>query len=604
MKNLRISQKLFVGFLVVTLLSVLLAGLGIFSNTSINGDYTYLLEGPIERERYLRDLQYQFTMMRYRTANYIMNSGDAEYITNTAAVQFSDAYAIVDQNLTAYVASCENATGTDPAVIQGLVSNADQLDTMLTQYIAMSEITKQLSIEGDAKVADASLKDAIPLTTEINTLIGEMLIPSIDLVRSESERMDAAANILTIVLIAVTVICVVISIALALYISGSISKPLTVIKDALHRLGTSGELKMNEEDRVMIGKYGKYEDEIGQVIRNTVLFVDRIVEVSRELEEVSEGDLTLDIVPLSERDTMGNALHKMVMSLGDMFTEIRRSTLEVANEAKQLADGSQTLAQGSTEQAASIEQLSSSIAEIANKTQQSAAMADQAAVLANTIKGNAEKGSLQMGEMMSAVKEINTASHNISKVIKAIEDIAFQTNILALNASVEAARAGQHGKGFAVVAEEVRNLATKSSDAAHDTGALIANSIEKAELGARIAGETSASLTEIVAGINESSQLVGEIAKSSEEQRLGIAQINKGIDQVAQVIQQNSATAEESAAASQQMSSQSHMLEEMIDQFKLKDEKAKKGFGGPSPKRPIAMPEKTEYTANGDFGKY
>ena len=199
-------------------------------------------------------------------------------------------------------------------------------------------------------------------------------------------------------------------------------------------------------------------------------------------------------------------------------------------------------------------------------------MAGRAADLANTIKESAEKGNRQMHEMTEAVKEINQASHSISKVIKVIDDIAFQTNILALNAAVEAARAGQHGKGFAVVAEEVRNLAAKSAEAAKDTGGLIANSMEKAEFGAGIASDTALSLEEIVSGINESAQLVNEIAKSSEDQSLGIEQINSGIDQVAKVTQQNSATAEESAAASRQMSDQSSTLEGLIARFRLKDD--------------------------------
>ena len=175
-----------------------------------------------------------------------------------------------------------------------------------------------------------------------------------------------------------------------------------------------------------------------------------------------------------------------------------------------------------------------------------------------------------MDEMTTAVREINQASQSISKVIKVIDDIAFQTNILALNAAVEAARAGQHGKGFAVVAEEVRNLAAKSAEAAKDTGGLIANSMEKAELGARIANDTAASLTEIVTGISESNQLISDIASASEQQADGISVINSSIDQVAQVVQQNSATAQESAAASQQMSGQSDMLQQLISQFKLK----------------------------------
>jgi methyl-accepting chemotaxis protein len=177
-----------------------------------------------------------------------------------------------------------------------------------------------------------------------------------------------------------------------------------------------------------------------------------------------------------------------------------------------------------------------------------------------------------MNEMTSAVKDINQASQSIGKVIKVIDDIAFQTNILALNAAVEAARAGQHGKGFAVVAEEVRNLAAKSADAARETGTLIANSTEKAELGSRIAGETAASLAEIVSGISESNQFINEIAQSSEQQSSGIEQINSGISQVAHVVQQNSATAEESAAASEEMNGQSSMLEGLISRFKLRNE--------------------------------
>jgi len=183
----------------------------------------------------------------------------------------------------------------------------------------------------------------------------------------------------------------------------------------------------------------------------------------------------------------------------------------------------------------------------------------------------AEAGSVQMNEMIRAVKEINDANHSIGKIIKTIDEIAFQTNILALNAAVEAARAGQHGKGFAVVAEEVRNLASKSAEAANDTGNMIKNSIEKAELGNRIAAATAESLSEIVTGINENSRFITDIAQASDEQSAGIEKIKTGINHVAQIIQTNSETTNESAAASGDMSRQTGMLKEMISQFKLND---------------------------------
>jgi len=295
--------------------------------------------------------------------------------------------------------------------------------------------------------------------------------------------------------------------------------------------------------------------------------------------------------------------------MNDMFSEINESSAQVSSGSKQIADGAQSLAQGSTQQAATVEALSKSIVEIAEKTKDNAEMANRTATLANTIMQNAQKGSGQMDEMTAAVREINQASQSISKVIKVIDDIAFQTNILALNAAVEAARAGQHGKGFAVVAEEVRNLAAKSAEAAKDTGGLIANSMEKAELGARIADDTAASLTEIVSGINESNQLITEIAGASEVQSEGIAAINISIDQVAQVVQQNSATAEQSAAASEEMSGQADTLQQLISRFKLKSNGSYNSLPAartPTQSAPAAV-ENHSYTGLDDtsgFGKY
>ncbi|MCL2125499.1 MAG: HAMP domain-containing methyl-accepting chemotaxis protein [Oscillospiraceae bacterium] len=371
----------------------------------------------------------------------------------------------------------------------------------------------------------------------------------------------------------------------------------------------SGLAKRLSEGDINVTFDHRAGDEVGQLAEELQLMVDSMRKQADALIVISQGDLTANVTARSDSDAVNKAISQMLDNNNRMMLEVRAAARQVANGAKQMATGAQSLAQGSTEQSASIEELSSSISEIARKTKDNMERADKAAELSDSIKDMAEKGSRQMSEMMAAVNEISNASSSINKVIKVIDDIAFQTNILALNAAVEAARAGQHGKGFAVVAEEVRNLAAKSAEAAKDSGSLIDNSIAKASLGVRIAGETAESLAEIVTGINESNQLVRDIARSSDEQSQDIQQINSGVDQVAQVVSHNSATAEEEAAASEEMSGQSTVLEQLISQFKLKDSGTRQTLppAAETERKRFDIPSSSEYTYSGSdvgFGKY
>jgi methyl-accepting chemotaxis protein len=371
-------------------------------------------------------------------------------------------------------------------------------------------------------------------------------------------------------IIAVSVVSGIILIVAVVLISltiKSIIKPIKTLTEAAEAIAL-GDIKIQGLD------------EGSAPTRNEIILLERAFskmlvsfkQQARILTRVAEGDYTMKMDIRSDKDVINLAINLMVEETLNVLYQVAVAGVQVADGSKQIAGGAQALAQGSAEQADAVNTLSSSISQIAIKTKENADMAGRAATLADTIKNNAEKGSRQMSEMMGAAKDINQASQSISKVIKVIDDIAFQTNILALNAAVEAARAGQHGKGFAVVAEEVRSLASKSAEAARDTGDLIANSMDKAELGSRIAVETAASLDEIVSGINESNQIVRDIAVSSSEQYKSINQINEGVEKVAHVVHQNSETARQSASASLEMSGQSAMLEKLIAQFQLRDE--------------------------------
>ena len=601
MKNLRVSVKLIASFLIVALFTTIVGVVGIFGMRQIDAsfDEMYNLQTvPLpELGKAIEMLQRQRACMRDMIIG--AATGDQDLVKDSMAR--ADEYReIMYPALDSYY-----STMRDPEAIRLFDEARSMYDTQFRECI--TRVFEYASSGRDALEVYDIMRQYTDAVNKIVDNFDKCLAMKITTAAGAAHSSSALADRLLLIIIAVLIGAVTVAVFFALYISGLISKPLLILSNFMQKAGTTGDITLSADDKNVIGKYAELKDEIGQTIKSSAAFVEHVTYISKELETVAGGDLTSEVKLLSNSDTMGVSLKSMVGNLNNMFGEIKSSTAQVSTGSKQIADGAQSLAQGSTEQAASVEELSSSITEIAGKTKDNAQLAEKAATLAHTIMDSAEKGSQQMDEMMTAVKDINEASQAIGKIIKTIDDIAFQTNILALNAAVEAARAGQHGKGFAVVAEEVRNLAAKSAEAAKETGAMIANSMEKAELGSRIAGETASSLTEIVSGINESNMLVTEIAKLSEEQSSGISQVNIGIDQVAQVVQQNSATAEESAAASEEMSGQSAMLEQLISQFKLSQQRGM-SFQSASPPKPAAKqytpPPQADYDydAGNSFG--
>ncbi|HWS28669.1 MAG TPA: methyl-accepting chemotaxis protein [Clostridia bacterium] len=299
-----------------------------------------------------------------------------------------------------------------------------------------------------------------------------------------------------------------------------------------------------------------------------------IKDISGVLGEMSNGNLNIGITSDYKGDfiKLKDSINGIVTGLNEILGEINTSADQVAAGTAQVSDGSQEISQGATEQAASIEQLTASVTDIAEQTKHNASSANQANQMSIEAKDGAVQGNKQMKALQQAMQDINESSASIGKIIKVIDDIAFQTNILALNAAVEAARAGAHGKGFAVVAEEVRNLAARSADAAKETTELIEGSIKKTEAGTHMANETAAALENIVQSVEKAVKLVAEIAAASNHQATAISEVNKGIEQMSQVVQINSATAEEAAAAAEELSSQADLLKMMVGRFQLRSD--------------------------------
>jgi methyl-accepting chemotaxis protein len=238
---------------------------------------------------------------------------------------------------------------------------------------------------------------------------------------------------------------------------------------------------------------------------------------------------------------------------------------QVASASGQISSASQSLAEGSTEQAASLEESSSALEEMASMTRQNADNAGQANTMMGETKKQVDGGATAVKNMAGAMGEISQASEEIGKIIKTIEEIAFQTNLLALNAAVEAARAGEAGKGFAVVADEVRNLAQRAGQAARDTADLIESTVARVKNGTEIVGQLEASFTEIEGSATKVAGIISEISAASQEQAQGVDQVNTAVAQMDKVTQQNAANAEQSASASEELNAQADQLQSVVE---------------------------------------
>ena len=351
-------------------------------------------------------------------------------------------------------------------------------------------------------------------------------------------------------------------------VASGIANPVRDMSERIQRL-SEGDLT---SDISVIDR----KDEIGtlnQSLINTVNFLrEYITEISAVLGKISNGELNVDI----EKEYIGDfvsikdSMEKIAASLTDTMIEIKNRSDQVAIGSDQVSSGAQALSQGATEQASSIEQLSASIIEISDQVRSNAVNANNATSLVESVGKEIDRSNIHMQEMIRAISEISDKSAQIGRIIKTIDDIAFQTNILALNVAVEAARAGAAGKGFAVVADEVRNLAGKSAQAASETTELIESSISAVLNGTRIADETAESLSSVVTGASKITSLMQDISKASNEQANSIGQVTQGIEQISGVVQTNSATAEESAAASEELSAQAQLLNSLVSKFKMR----------------------------------
>ncbi len=343
--------------------------------------------------------------------------------------------------------------------------------------------------------------------------------------------------------------------------------PIQVITEGAGKL-EAGDLNIHidiqSEDE--LGRLAQAFNHISTIINNYVR------DISEQLSKMADNNMDINIT----QDYIGDfipiqiSIEKISESLNETLHEIVGSADEVSASSENVSSGAQILSDGATEQASAIDQLAASIESLSQDVSANANDAQTANNFVFEVNRHIDESNKEMEHLIQAMSEISHSSGEIEKIVKTIEDIAAQTNLLSLNASIEASRAGMAGKGFAVVANEIRELAAKSAQAVNQTAALIATSQKAVENGMHIADNTAKSLMTVVKGSEEILASMEKISNASQNQKGVLEQITTNVDSISNVVQSNSSFAQNSAATSAELSDQSKRLHELVNRFHLK----------------------------------
>ena len=534
-----IKLKLGLGFGLVTVMAMAMGGLGLAKMGSLNQAITDLMNGPVAQSKAANNVENDLnTVLRYEK-NVVLNTDAAGIAAIDAKILDSRKHLAEDEQEFMKVAT--PAMKAEYKKVQDIYPRwiANQDEIRVQSKINTNESNTKAAALSQGANGDGTFDQMFATIDGICDTADK----AVEEVNAATDKEYAQAR--TILLIVGSLILLM-SAAAGTWISLNIARGLKSVIDLAEDVAV-GDLNKQVQ--------AKSDDEIKDLIDAFNRMTANLRDTAAIADQIADGDLTAQPKALSDKDTLGQALERMVERLRGVVTDALSASDNVSAGSQDLSSASEQVSQGATEQASSAEEASAAMEEMSANIKQNAENAAQTEKIARQSATDAETS----GE---AVRRAVEAMQTIAEKITIVQEIARQTDLLALNAAVEAARAGEHGKGFAVVASEVRKLAERSKSAATEIGAVSGETLKAAQS----AGEMLASL---VPDIRRTAELVSEISAACREQDIGTAQINEALQQLDQVTQQNATASERMSATSEELASQAEELQASISYFKV-----------------------------------